>query len=156
MTPTTNPTGVTLLVDIGEAPFDAEGVREQIGLLDPSFDKLIQAVIYSQCIKHGCQFTGAIWAVPRGDDLGEFFKTARSIGKLVKIGPAYDRNGITYHDCEYGVDPRAVAKAFRSVCNWCWDDLAIGRAILRERRGEYRVEWPARDRALGVPAVAAE
>lgn len=126
------------LVNRGELPFTAEMVREQINLLDPSFDKLIQTVIFTECTRLGIRMAGAVWSVARGDDLADFYRRANKIGKLVKIGPAYDRNGTTYHDCEYGVDPRARAKAFRAVCNWCWDEEAIARAILAERRGEYR------------------
>ncbi len=130
------------LVSGGELPFTAEMVREQINLLDPSFDKLIQTVIFSECNRLGIRMTGAVWAVSRGDDLADFYSRAHKIGKLVKIGPAYERQGTTYHDCEYGVDTRDLAKAFRAVCNWCWDEEAISRAILRERRGEYRTVWP--------------
>lgn len=136
--------GITYLISGGDLPFSAEGVREQLGLLDPSFDKIITPVIFSQCSKHGAGMNGKVEAVARGDDLGAFLSNANSIGCLVKIGPAYDRNGATYHDCEYAADPVKVAKAFRAVCNWCWDDLAISNAILRERRGEFRTVWPDR------------
>lgn len=150
--------GPTYLITGGELPFTAESVREQLGLLDPMFDKLIETVIFSQCSKHGAGMNSAVWAVARGDDLGGFFKAANKNGRLVKIGPAYSRNGTTYHDCEYAADPVKVAKAFRAVCNWCWDDLHISKAIIRERQGHFRTVWPDR-RPQPVPspyAVAAE
>lgn len=136
--------GTTWLVSSGELPFTAEDVREHLDLLDPCHDALIKTVIFSECNRLGCQNTGAVWSVARGDDLADFFKRANRLGKLVKIGPAYDRDGLTYHDCEYVADPQSVAKAFRSVVNWCWDDVSISNAIIRERRGEFRPVWPER------------
>lgn len=132
----------TMLVTSGEAPFDAADVREQIGLLDPSFDHQINAMIGAKLSANGNRAkTGAVWSVPRADGLKHFFRTANRIGKLVKIGPAFVRKGVTYHDCEYVADPKAVAKAFKAVCNWCWDHRPISNAILAERRGDFR---PAR------------
>lgn len=128
----------TYLIIGGELPWSAEGIREELGLLDPSFDRTIKAVIASQCISSGCGMHGAVWSVPRDGDLAAFYAKANSIGRLVKIGPAYVSRGVTYHDCEYGVDPTKARKAFRSIINWCWDDIGISEAILRERRGEYR------------------
>lgn len=131
----------TVLVTSGEAPFDASDIRERLNLLDPSFDKRISAVIGAKLAKGRCGRNGEVWSVPRGDDLAAFLAAVNKIGKLAKIGPAYNRHGTICHDCEYAADPVAVAKAFHAVFNWCWDDVAISNAILGERRGSFR---PAR------------
>lgn len=150
--------GPTYLVTSGELPWKPEDIRQHLRLLDPSFDGLISAAIASQCLNHGTSFHGRVWSVARGDDLSAFLAQANKIGKLVKIGPAYQRQGITYHDCEYGIDPVKARKAFRSIINWCHDDEGIYAAMRREDRGEFRPVWPDR-RPQPVPspyAVAAE
>lgn len=129
--------GTTYLVSGGELPWTPEDIREYLGLLDPSFDDLIKAVIASRCIAAGCGFREQVWAVARGEDAADFFKRANGLGKLVKIGPAYLRGKVTYHDCEVGPDPVKARKAFRSIINWCWDDEGIYRAMRREDR-EFR------------------
>ena len=129
---------ISYLITGGELPWSVDEIREELGLLDPSFDGTIRAVIASQCFKAGCGMRGAVWAVPRGDDLAAFLDKVRSLGRVVKIGPAYQRGKDTFHDCEFSPDPVKARKAFRSIINWCWDDLGISSAILRERRGEYR------------------
>lgn len=136
--------GLTYLVTSGELPWTPADIREHLRLLDPSFDALIQTVIFSECNRAGCGFNGAVWSVARGDDLSDFLRRANAKGKLVKIGPAYDRQGATYHDCEYGVDPDKARKAFRAIINWCHEDEGIYRAMRREDRGEFRTAWPER------------
>lgn len=130
--------GTTWLVSGGELPWTPEDIREHLRLLDPSFDHLIDAAIFSQCSRYGVGSRGQVWAVARGDDLGSFFARANAIGKLEKIGPAYLIGGKSYHDCTYGVDSDKARKAFRSIINWCHDDEGIYRAMRREDRGEYR------------------
>lgn len=122
---------ISYLITGGELPWSVDEIREELGLLDPSFDKIIKAVIASQCIEAGCGMRGAVWAIPQGSDRA-------GLGRLVNVGPAYQRGKDTYHDCEYEPDPVKARKAFRSIINWCWDDLGISDAIVRERRGEYR------------------
>lgn len=129
--------GTTWLVSGGELPWTPEDIRGHLGLRSTDFDLTIHAVIASQCINHGVGFRDQVWAVARGDDLGDFFKRANKLGKLVKIGPAYLRGKVTYHDCEIGPDPVKARKAFRSISNWCWDDEGIYRAMRREDR-EFR------------------
>lgn len=146
--------GTTWLVSGGELPWTPEDIREHLRLSDPSFDDLIRTVIFSECNRLGVGFRDQVWAVARGDDLAAFYAKANSLGKLVKIGPAYLRGKVTYHDCEVGPDPAKARKAFRSIINWCWDDDAISRAIINERRGVYRT--PIVRGADLSPAVAAE
>lgn len=133
--------GTTWLVSGGELPWTPEDIRAHLGLRSTDFDTLISTVIASQCINHGVGFRDQVWAVGRGDDLGDFFKRANKLGKLVKIGPAYLRGKVTYHDCEVGPDPVKARKAFRSIINWCRDDEAIYRALRREGRELRPVQY---------------
>lgn len=146
--------GTTYLVSGGELPWTPEDIREHLGLLDPSFDGLLKGVIASQCIRHGVGFRGQVWAVARGDSLSDFFARANKIGKLEKIGPAYDLAGKPYHDCLFGVDKNKARKAFRSIINWCWDDDQISRAIINERRGVYRTPIVRGADVSAYPAAA--
>lgn len=141
--------GPTYLVSGGELPWTPEDIRAHLGLRSTDFDQIIGAVIASQCINHGVCFHGQVWAVARGDDLADFFKRANKGGKLVKIGPAYLRGTVTYHDCEVGPDPVKARKAFRAIVRWCRGDEGIYRALVNEAR------TPVRGADLS-PAVAAE
>jgi hypothetical protein len=150
-----NLSGPTNLVSSGELPWTPEDIRAHLRLLDPSFDSLIKTVIASQCFNAGCSLHGEVWAVCRGDDLGDFYARLRRIGRLSKIGPAYQVGKHTYHDCEFGPVPEKARKAFRAIINWCHQDEGIYRAMRREDRGEFRPVWPAAS-SLSAHSIAAE
>lgn len=134
--------GPTYLISGGDLPFTAEDVRRELDLLDPSYDRLITAIIASAVLqiesRNRCSLRHQVWSVSRGDDLAKFYAKLRRIGKLDRIGPAYEFRGATYHDCSFVPDSRHYRKALQAIVNGCWDDLGLSNTILRERRGEYR------------------
>lgn len=134
--------GPSYLVSGGDLPFTAEDVRGELDLLDPSFDRLITAIIGSAVLqiesRNRCSLRHQVWSVSRGNDLAKFYDKLRRIGTLDRIGPAYEFRGAVYHDCSFRPNPKLFAKALKAIVNACWDDLGLSKAILRERRGEYR------------------
>lgn len=154
------------LMSAKEMPFTAADIRAELGLLDPRFDKAITSKIGSVVLmaeaKHKTCLRPQVWAIQRRDGapLGEFFKAAHRIGKIGHVGAAYrltmnsgDMRGV-FHDVTFVPDYRLLARVKARIVNWCWDDMGISSTILRERRGEFRTEWP--DYADAPALVAAE
>lgn len=140
------------LLSAKEMPFTARDIRELLNLRDDRFDNTITAKIGSTVIMAECKWKVCLrpqtWAIQRipGSPLGEFFKAAHRIGKIAHVGPAYEigSNPGVFHDVTFAPDYRRLDHIKASIVNWCWDEFDIGRVILRERRGEFRLEWPTR------------
>ena len=140
------------LISSKAMPFTARDIRELLNLRDARFDNTITAKIGSSIIMAESKFKtclrSQVWAIQRtpGAPLGEFFKAAHRIGKIAHVGPAYQigNNPGVFHDVTFAPDYRHLAKVKAAVVNWCWDEFDIGRVILAERRGEFRLEWPTR------------
>lgn len=137
------------LMSAKEMPFTAADIRATLNLIDPRFDNLITAKIGSAVImaesKFGVCLRHQVWAIQREPGkLDAFFAAARRIGKVAHVGPAYvltQHSGV-FHDVTFEPDYRRLAAVKAAIVNWCWDEFDIGRVILAERRGEYRLEWP--------------